>query len=148
MLSLFKNIAHLTTRTKSKTWGAKAWQKVVVCIVSDGRKKIDPRVLNVLGVMGVYQEGIMKQNVNGKAVTSHLFEYTSQICVDSTDGIRGTTNDIVPVQILFCLKENNAKKINSHRWFFNAFAPILKPNVCVLIDIGTKVCYLLANTLA
>ncbi|KAJ9116912.1 Chitin synthase, class 8 [Naganishia vaughanmartiniae] len=33
--------------------------------------------------------------------------------------------------------EKNAKKINSHRWFFNAFGPILQPNVCVLLDVGT-----------
>jgi chitin synthase len=31
----------------------------------------------------------------------------------------------------------NAKKINSHRWFFNAFGPLLNPKVCVLIDVGT-----------
>jgi len=43
----------------------------------------------------------------------------------------------VPVQIIFCLKEKNQKKINSHRWFFNAFGPILQPNVCVLLDVGT-----------
>jgi chitin synthase len=36
------------------------------------------------------------------------------------------------------LKEKNAKKINSHRWFFNAFGPILQPNVCVLLDVGTQ----------
>ena len=29
-------------------------------------------------------------------------------------------------------------QINSHRWFFNAFGPILQPNVCVLLDVGTK----------
>src|SRR5690349_15422428 len=39
---------------------------------------------------------------------------------------------------MFCLKEKNSKKINSHRWFFNAFAPILDPNVCVLLDVGTR----------
>lgn len=33
-----------------------------------------------------------------------------------------------PVQILFCLKEQNKKKLNSHRWFFNAFGPLIKPN--------------------
>ena len=42
-----------------------------------------------------------------------------------------------PVQVIFCLKEKNQKKINSHRWFFNAFGPILQPNVCVLLDVGT-----------
>lgn len=86
--------------------------QVVVCIVSDGRKKIDPRVLNVLGVMGCYQEGIMKNTVNEKQVTSHVFEYTAQMCVDPSDGsVRGSNSDIVPVQILFCLKEQNKKKV-------------------------------------
>src|SRR5690606_928330 len=45
---------------------------------------------------------------------------------------------IPPIQILFCLKEKNAKKLNSHRWFFNAFGPLLNPNVCVLLDVGTR----------
>jgi hypothetical protein len=35
----------------------------------------------------------MKNSVNGKAVTSHIFEYTSQIVVDSTDAIRGAMDD-------------------------------------------------------
>ena len=51
--------------------------------------------------------------------------------------IEGAERGIVPVQIIFCLKEKNQKKINSHRWFFNAFGPILEPNVCVLLDVGT-----------
>jgi chitin synthase len=45
---------------------------------------------------------------------------------------------MVPVQVLFCLKEKNSKKLNSHRWFFNAFSPLLNPNVCVLLDVGTR----------
>lgn len=51
--------------------------------------------------------------------------------------IEGSEKGHMPVQIIFCLKEKNQKKINSHRWFFNAFGPILQPNVCVLIDVGT-----------
>ena len=44
----------------------------------------------------------------------------------------------MPVQVIFALKEQNQKKINSHRWFFNAFARCLNPNVCVLLDVGTQ----------
>jgi hypothetical protein len=32
----------------------------------------------------------------------------------------------VPTQIILCIKEKNQKKINSHRWFFNASAPMLQ----------------------
>ena len=46
--------------------------------------------------------------------------------------------NLAPVQVLFCLKELNQKKINSHRWLFNAFCPVLDPNVIVLLDVGTK----------
>ena len=40
--------------------------------------------------------------------------------------------------MIFCLKQKNAKKINSHRWLFNAFGRILNPEVCILLDAGTK----------
>ncbi|WWC63440.1 uncharacterized protein I303_106042 [Kwoniella dejecticola CBS 10117] len=133
--SVIKNIAHLTTRSRSKTWGTDAWKKVVVCIVADGRKVLDPRVLKVLQLMGVYAEGVMKDHVAGKETQAHIFEYTSQVVVSDTGEVGfGST----PVQLLFCLKEQNKKKLNSHRWFFNAFGPLIKPNVCVLLDVGTK----------
>jgi len=34
-------------------------------------------------------------------------------------------------------KREEPKKLNSHRWFFNAFGPLLQPNVYVLLDVGT-----------
>lgn len=133
-----KNISYLCTRSKSKTWGNNGWQKVTVCIVADGRKKCHPRVLTCLAAMGVYQEGIAKNTVNGKDVTAHIYEYTTQVMVGQDLKVRGADTGLVPVQIIFCLKEQNKKKLNSHRWFFNAFGPIIDPNVCVLLDVGTK----------
>jgi len=62
---------------------------------------------------------------------------SSAVSVTPSNKIEGAEKGIVPVQIIFCLKEKNQKKINSHRWFFNAFGPILQPNVCVLLDVGT-----------
>lgn len=66
-------------------------------------------------------------------------------------------NNLVPVQIILVLKAKNQKKINSHRWLFNAIgrqlqvsgaclAPkhdsysdtVYQPEICVLIDAGTK----------
>jgi len=74
MAGVFKNIAYLCSRAKSKTWGAEAWKKVVVCVVSDGRGKINPRTRSVLAGMGCYQEGIAKTKVNDKDVTAHIYE--------------------------------------------------------------------------
>ncbi|KAJ1742023.1 hypothetical protein LPJ78_003153 [Coemansia sp. RSA 989] len=137
-MSVMKNIKHLCSRTNSRTWGPNAWEKVVVCIVADGMNKIDKRVLSVLGALGIYQEGIMQQMVGDQEVTAHLFEYTAQTSMDTNMNFVGHQQDMPPVQVLFCLKNKNAKKINSHRWFFNAFSEILKPKICVLIDVGTK----------
>jgi len=80
----------------------------------------------------------MKNQVNGKDVTAHIFEYTVQTCFDENMNLCGPDKGYTPVQVIFCLKEKNQKKINSHRWFFNAFGRILNPEVCVLIDVGTK----------
>lgn len=133
-----KNISYLCQRDRSSVWGKNGWQKITVCIVADGRKKIHPRVLTVLGALGVYQDGIAKNTVNGKETTAHLYEYTTQMMIDTKLQVRGQERGVVPVQVLFCLKEQNKKKLNSHRWFFNAFGSILQPNVCVLLDVGTR----------
>ena len=49
--SVIKNVAHLCGRSKSKTWGHNGWQKVVVCVVSDGRNKVNKRTLHVLSLV-------------------------------------------------------------------------------------------------
>jgi chitin synthase len=88
---------------------------------------VHPRVLDVLTALGVYQDGgHMKNSVNGKNVTAHLFEYTTSFALDPDLHFKFPDKGIVPTQIIFCLKEKNQKKINSHRWFFNAFAPLLQ----------------------
>ncbi|KAK7455190.1 Chitin synthase 4 [Stygiomarasmius scandens] len=137
MHGVMKNVAHLCKRDRSKTWGKEGWKKVCVCVVSDGRLKIHARTLSVLAAMGCYQEGVAKNVVNGKEVTAHIYEYTTQVCVTPSLKLEGGEKNHVPVQMIFCLKEKNQKKINSHRWFFNAFGPLLNPNVCVLLDVGT-----------
>jgi len=98
MQGVIRNVAHLCTRERSKTWGKDGWKKVVVCIVSDGRQKIDSRTLAVIASMGCYQDGVgkvsrktkcwkgvlifygprMQNAVNGKPVTAHIYEYTTQ----------------------------------------------------------------------
>ncbi|KAF9070089.1 chitin synthase-domain-containing protein [Rhodocollybia butyracea] len=128
MYGVMKNIQHLCTRKNSQTWepmlGKRCLFTVVVCIVADGRKKIHPRVLDCLTLLGrlllIYSN------------TLHRFGLDPNLHFKYPD------KGIVPTQIIFCMKEKNQKKINSHRWFFNAFAAVLQPNVCVLLDVGTR----------
>ena len=136
--AVFKNIAYLCQRKRSKVWGPQGWKKVVVTIIADGRQKISPRVLDALAAMGVYQDGVAKNLVNGESVQAHVFEYTAQVSITPEMRFQGAEKQLMPVQIIFCMKEKNARKINSHRWFFNAICPQLNPNVVVLLDVGTK----------
>lgn len=138
MHGVMRNITHFCSRSKSRTWGKDGWQKIVVCIVSDGRRKVHPRTLDALAAMGVYQDGIAKNLVNSREVTAHVYEYTTQVSLDADLKFKGAEKGIMPCQIIFCLKEKNQKKLNSHRWFFNAFGKALSPNVCILLDVGTK----------
>lgn len=78
MHGVIKNVAHLCKRDRSKTWGAEGWKKVVVCIVSDGRGKINSRTLSVIAAMGAYQEGVAKTKIGKQDVTAHIYEYTTQ----------------------------------------------------------------------
>ncbi|KAG9102269.1 Chitin synthase, class 2 [Ceratobasidium sp. UAMH 11750] len=120
MNTVIKNVAH-----QEQDLGPDGWEKVVVCLVSDGRGQINQRTLKVLQLMGCYQDSIAKDEVASKDVTAHIFKYTSTAIVSETGEV---TQGSTPVQILFCLKEQNQKKLNSHCWLFNAFGLLIKLN--------------------
>ena len=141
---VMQNIRDIVNLKKSSFWnrGGPAWQKIVVCLVFDGIEKADKNVLDVLATIGVYQDGVIKKDVDGKETVAHIFEYTTQLSVTPNQQLIRPVDDspqtLPPVQFIFCLKQKNSKKINSHRWLFNAFGRILNPEVCILLDAGTK----------
>ncbi|RIB26153.1 Glycosyltransferase Family 2 protein [Gigaspora rosea] len=108
-----ENIAYLCSLRESPEWGEGGWKKIVICIISD-RNKINKRTLSYLKALGVYQDGFEKSKVNNQ------------------------TKVIIPAQILFCLQEKSKEKIDSHKWFFNAFCPILNPRICIFLKVGIK----------
>jgi chitin synthase len=143
------NIREICKTKQSKYWrrsaeeGQPGWQRITVALIVDGLEAMDKSVLDILATVGVYQDGIMKKKLDGKDTVAHIFEYTTQLSVDATPQLvlpqaSGDASNLVPVQIIFVLKAKNQKKINSHRWLFNAIGRMLKPEICVLIDAGTK----------
>lgn len=134
------NIKYMVKKTRSSTWGPDAWKKIVVCVVSDGRSKINERSLALLSSLGCYQDGFAKDEINDTKTRMHMYEHTTMMNITSVTehGIELNCNQsTVPVQLLFGLKEANQKKINSHRWAFEGFAEVLQPNVITLLDAGT-----------
>jgi chitin synthase len=141
---VMQNIRDIVNLKKSDFWnvGGPAWQKIVVCLVFDGIDPCDKNTLDILATIGLYQDGVMKKDVDGKETVAHIFEYTTQLSVTANQQLIRPTDDSAatfpPVQMMFCLKQKNTKKINSHRWLFNAFGRLLNPEVCILLDAGTK----------
>ncbi|KAF2021019.1 glycosyltransferase family 2 protein [Aaosphaeria arxii CBS 175.79] len=141
---VMQNIRDIVNLKKSEFWnkGGPAWQKIVVCLVFDGIDPCDKGTLDLLATVGVYQDGVMKRDIDGKETVAHIFEYTTQLSVTPNQQLIRPHDDsastLPPVQMMFCLKQKNSKKINSHRWLFTAFGRILNPEVCILLDAGTK----------
>lgn len=117
-------------------------------IVIDGIEHADPRVLDNLETMGIYQPSALKETdefgreylrkgVAGEQVQAHLFEATiTRPSPDFRARQEKKEPPIVPIQTILCLKPKNQKKINSHRWFFS-LCSILQPRITVMLDVGT-----------
>ena len=141
---VMQNIRDIVNLKKSEFWnkGGPAWQKIVVCLVFDGIDPCDKGTLDLLATIGIYQDGVMKKDIDGNETVAHIFEYTTQLSVTPNQQLIRPHDDsastLPPVQMMFCLKQKNTKKINSHRWLFTAIGRILNPEVCILLDAGTK----------
>eukprot|EP00937_MAST-01D_sp_MAST-1D-sp2_P000971 g971.t1 len=127
-----------------------AWQEVCVCIVSDGRREANPGTLDYIGrTLNCYSASMMDEDLfddddpqsqkshhthkDAEPTTMHLFEVTRVI----QDQVEGWTAE-QPLQMMFALKELNGGKLDSHLWFFNAFADQLNPKYTFLLDVGTE----------
>ncbi|KAH8593415.1 chitin synthase [Bisporella sp. PMI_857] len=142
--NVMTNVRDIVNLKKTDFWniGGPAWQKIVVCVLMDGIDPCDKDVLDILATVGVYQDGVMKKDVDRKETKAHIFEFTTQISVTARQALIRPSDESIqslpPVQVMLCLKQKNSKKINSHRWLFNAFGRILNPEVVICLDAGTR----------
>lgn len=74
------NIRDICKTKASKYWrssaesGQPAWTKITVALICDGLEPMDKSVLDVLATIGVYQDGVMKKQVDDKDTVAHIFE--------------------------------------------------------------------------
>jgi hypothetical protein len=71
---VMQNIRDIVNLKKSEFWnkGGPAWQKIVVCLVFDGIDPCDKGTLDILATIGIYQDGIMKRDIDGKETSAHI----------------------------------------------------------------------------
>lgn len=46
--------------------------------------------------------------------------------------------DHEPLQLIFCVKQQNKGKLNTHLWFLGGFCEMFNPKYVMLLDVGTK----------
>jgi chitin synthase len=65
---VMKNIRLICDQKNSSFWNrdTPAWKQIVVCLIFDGIDPCDPGTLDVLQTIGVFQDGIMKKDIDGK----------------------------------------------------------------------------------
>lgn len=74
------NIRDICKTKQSKFWrsdaeeGTPGWKRITVALVVDGLEPMDKSVLDILATVGVYQDGVMKKQVDGKDTVAHIFE--------------------------------------------------------------------------
>ena len=74
------NIRDICKTKASKYWrrtaeeGVPGWQKICVALIVDGLEPMDKSVLDILATVGVYQDGVMKKQIDGKDTVAHIFE--------------------------------------------------------------------------
>lgn len=77
------NIRDICKTKASKYWrrsaeeGVPGWQKICVALIVDGLDAMDKSVLDLLATVGVYQDGVMKKQIDGKDTVAHIFEVRS-----------------------------------------------------------------------
>ena len=67
-----RNIRSISNLKSSSFWNTErpAWKRIVVCIVMDGIDPCDITALDMLTTLGLFQDGVMKRDVDGKESVS------------------------------------------------------------------------------
>ena len=85
---VMQNVRDIVNIKKTEFWnkGGPAWQKIVVALIFDGIDPCDKETLDVLATIGVYQDGVMKKDVDGKETVAHIVRgYAHRPLANQTD---------------------------------------------------------------
>jgi chitin synthase len=100
----------------------------------DGRQRCAQDTLEYLAEAGCYENSVVEAALEtGRDINMHLFEHLFEF--HKEEFLRDT---YPPIQLVLAMKEHNRGKLDSHLWFFMAFAEQLNPHYLTLLDCGTK----------
>ncbi len=95
---IMQNIRDIVNLKRSEFWnkGGPAWQKIVVCLVFDGIDPCDKGTLDLLATVGVYQDGIMKKDIDGRETTAHIVSLPTALRKPASDPVSSSTRPSCP----------------------------------------------------
>ena len=79
---------------------------------------------------------VMEEDVEDEKVPTNILH-----CFQATTWDFGIDDPVLRgrrINFMFCIKQRNDGKINSHKWFFQGICKFLKPQYCMMLDIGTR----------
>jgi chitin synthase len=101
-----------------------ARMQFLVVIIVDGREKMSKSVAEFAEKeLKVWDSSMLKYEHRNNEVTCHIFEKTVDLPKHSSQ-----REYYKPLQIVMAVKEKNGGKLNSHLWYFSAFAKQLQPD--------------------
>jgi hypothetical protein len=78
--SVMHNICDISKTKQSRYWrrtaeeGIPGWRRITVALIVDGLETMDKAVMDILTNIGVYQDGAIKKQVEGRNTVAHIFE--------------------------------------------------------------------------
>jgi chitin synthase len=111
---------------------ARATRSCIV-IIADGRDRVDPEILLFFERAGLIDTGC---SFPALGETVHFSrQHAAEIMADM-----GVESELTgEVHFAICVKKQNRGKLHSHALFFQSICPVLEPELCYQLDVGTVV---------
>ena len=111
---------------------------VTVVLIADGEDRVDEGTHEYLASRDMFapnHKGFTDaQNVD--TTVMHIFASHHPLSPRKFKQMPQNMN--VTLRLVYLLKKNNAKKLDSHSWILQGLAPMLRPEYVVFLDVGTR----------
>lgn len=141
-----------------------AAEKIAVCVMIDGRDKMSPSMQALVNCLSSYDEIDLADDAGMHIFDCRVSVQKLQEFLNQRDSFKGqpsesdeqdwqaiynaagyghdlsidtSSDQSIAPRVLLCIKEKNAGKLDSHRWFFKGFCASFQPKYCVQMDVGS-----------
>eukprot|EP00937_MAST-01D_sp_MAST-1D-sp2_P001910 g1910.t1 len=146
MRGVCENLLELVQREGDDIFARVACVVLVDGFEGKGREYCHPDTLALAELWGLFNREMIEierervKDMDASPTTMHLFEFSGQLSQDEN-----FVKFFPPLQVIFALKEQRTGKLDSQRWFFEAFCSVLNPKYCFCtyagVDLGPRAVY-------